>query len=206
MCTGCRPKAGPALTPNPGCIQQLAYISPMNRTDPARPQTNQSMPKVHRTHEGLVACSWTTPGWPAEVCCLSCLHPAVLESRLEPLHTPTHTFRPSGKPLSCMCTCAHRHVISCSFRTNEVSVPKAVPAITTSCCPQPRWLAGPWTPPNPPDSPMCPMQALDFYMIAAHLTPKDVLLWKRLAALSSELGFWRSAQALLVLLDLTRWM
>ena len=34
-------------------------------------------------------------------------------------------------------------------------------------------------------------RSLDFYMIAAHLTPKDVSLWRRLAALSTELGFYR---------------
>ncbi|KAK9844168.1 hypothetical protein WJX81_006772 [Elliptochloris bilobata] len=38
-----------------------------------------------------------------------------------------------------------------------------------------------------------PRKALDFYMIAAHLTPKDVTLWHRLATLSTELGFVRQA-------------
>lgn len=36
-------------------------------------------------------------------------------------------------------------------------------------------------------------KALDFYMITAHMTPKDIALWKRLAALSSEMGFMRQA-------------
>ena len=36
-----------------------------------------------------------------------------------------------------------------------------------------------------------PRRALDFFMIAAHLTPKDIPLWKRLAALSTQLGFFR---------------
>ncbi|GAX74553.1 hypothetical protein CEUSTIGMA_g2003.t1 [Chlamydomonas eustigma] len=36
-------------------------------------------------------------------------------------------------------------------------------------------------------------RSLDFYMIAAHLTPKDTILWKRLASLSTELGFYRQA-------------
>lgn len=36
-------------------------------------------------------------------------------------------------------------------------------------------------------------KALDFYMIAAHLTPKEATLWKRLASLSSDLGFFRQA-------------
>ncbi|KAG1677647.1 hypothetical protein FOA52_010429 [Chlamydomonas sp. UWO 241] len=36
-------------------------------------------------------------------------------------------------------------------------------------------------------------RALDFYMIAAHLTPKDMVLWKRLATLSTELAFYRQA-------------
>ena len=34
-------------------------------------------------------------------------------------------------------------------------------------------------------------RSLDFYMIAAHLTPKDVSLWQQLAALSTELGYYR---------------
>lgn len=38
-----------------------------------------------------------------------------------------------------------------------------------------------------------PRKALDFYMIAAHLTPKDISLWHRLATLSAELGFVRQA-------------
>ena len=38
-----------------------------------------------------------------------------------------------------------------------------------------------------------PRKALDFYMIAAHLTPKDITLWHRLATLSAELGFVRQA-------------
>ncbi|KAK9830261.1 hypothetical protein WJX72_010654 [[Myrmecia] bisecta] len=37
-----------------------------------------------------------------------------------------------------------------------------------------------------------PRKALNFYMIAVHLTPKDISLWKRLAALSTELGFLRN--------------
>ncbi|PSC75147.1 general transcription factor 3C polypeptide 3 isoform X1 [Micractinium conductrix] len=36
-------------------------------------------------------------------------------------------------------------------------------------------------------------KALDFYMIAAHLTPKDLSLWKRLAQLSTEQGLIRQA-------------
>jgi len=36
-------------------------------------------------------------------------------------------------------------------------------------------------------------RGLDFYMIAAHLTPKDLALWKRLAKLSSEQGNARQA-------------
>lgn len=38
-----------------------------------------------------------------------------------------------------------------------------------------------------------PRKALDFYMVAAHLTPKDLGLWHRLATLSTELGFVRQA-------------
>lgn len=38
-----------------------------------------------------------------------------------------------------------------------------------------------------------PRKALDFYMIAVHLTPRDVSLWRRLAALSTDLGFLRQA-------------
>ena len=38
-----------------------------------------------------------------------------------------------------------------------------------------------------------PRKALDFFMIAAHMSPKDVGQWKRLAALSTELGFFRQA-------------
>ncbi|EFJ49086.1 hypothetical protein VOLCADRAFT_90359 [Volvox carteri f. nagariensis] len=38
-----------------------------------------------------------------------------------------------------------------------------------------------------------PRKALDFFMIAAHLSPKDVALWKRLASMSTELGFYRQA-------------
>lgn len=38
-----------------------------------------------------------------------------------------------------------------------------------------------------------PRKALDFYMVAAHLTPKDLSLWHRLATLSTELGFVRQA-------------
>ena len=37
--------------------------------------------------------------------------------------------------------------------------------------------------------------ALDLFMIAAHLAPKDVSLWRRLAVLSTELGFYRRARA-----------
>ena len=36
-------------------------------------------------------------------------------------------------------------------------------------------------------------KALDFFMIAAHLTPKDLALWRRLAGLSSEQGLLRQA-------------
>ncbi|GAB4822338.1 hypothetical protein N2152v2_009384 [Parachlorella kessleri] len=36
-------------------------------------------------------------------------------------------------------------------------------------------------------------KALDFYMIAAHITPKDLGLWKRLAEMSSEQGLVRQA-------------
>ncbi len=36
-------------------------------------------------------------------------------------------------------------------------------------------------------------KALEFYMIAAHLTPKDILLWKRLARMSKEQGKYRQA-------------
>lgn len=36
-------------------------------------------------------------------------------------------------------------------------------------------------------------QALDFYMIAVHMTPSDVDLWRRLADLSTKLGFFRQA-------------
>jgi len=36
-------------------------------------------------------------------------------------------------------------------------------------------------------------QALDFYMIAVHMTPSDVDLWRRLANLSTKLGFFRQA-------------
>lgn len=36
-----------------------------------------------------------------------------------------------------------------------------------------------------------PRKALDFYMIAAHLSPKDSGLWRRLSMLSTELGFLR---------------
>lgn len=36
-------------------------------------------------------------------------------------------------------------------------------------------------------------KALDFYMIAVHLTPRDISLWRRLAALSTDLGFLRQA-------------
>ena len=38
-----------------------------------------------------------------------------------------------------------------------------------------------------------PRKALDFYMIAVHLTPRDISLWRRLAALSTDLGFLRQA-------------
>ena len=38
-----------------------------------------------------------------------------------------------------------------------------------------------------------PRKALNFYMIAAHLSPKDITLWHRLATLSTELGFVRQA-------------
>lgn len=37
------------------------------------------------------------------------------------------------------------------------------------------------------------MQSLDFYMIAAHLTPKDLSLWKRLAQMSTDQGLIRQA-------------
>lgn len=36
-----------------------------------------------------------------------------------------------------------------------------------------------------------PRKALDFYMIAAHLTPRDISLWRRLANLSTDHGFLR---------------
>ena len=36
-------------------------------------------------------------------------------------------------------------------------------------------------------------QALDFYMIAVHMAPTDVDLWRRLASLSTDLGFFRQA-------------
>ena len=36
-------------------------------------------------------------------------------------------------------------------------------------------------------------KALDFYMIAVHMTPADVDLWRRLANLSTNLGFFRQA-------------
>lgn len=36
-------------------------------------------------------------------------------------------------------------------------------------------------------------KALDFYMIAGHLPPKDVDLWRRLAAMSTQQGFTRQA-------------
>ncbi len=36
-------------------------------------------------------------------------------------------------------------------------------------------------------------KALDFYMIAVHMTPSDVDLWRRLANLSTNLGFFRQA-------------
>ena len=36
-------------------------------------------------------------------------------------------------------------------------------------------------------------KALHFYMIAAHLTPSDLPLWRRLAALSAENGLIRQA-------------
>jgi general transcription factor 3C polypeptide 3 (transcription factor C subunit 4) len=38
-----------------------------------------------------------------------------------------------------------------------------------------------------------PRKALDFYMIAAHLTSSDATLWRRLAHLSTDLGFLRQA-------------
>ena len=38
-----------------------------------------------------------------------------------------------------------------------------------------------------------PPQSLDFYMIAVHLTPKDLSLWKRLAQLSTQQGLVRQA-------------
>ncbi|GFR52663.1 hypothetical protein Agub_g15257, partial [Astrephomene gubernaculifera] len=38
-----------------------------------------------------------------------------------------------------------------------------------------------------------PRKALDFFMIAAHLSPRDLPLWKRLASMSTELGFYRQA-------------
>lgn len=36
-------------------------------------------------------------------------------------------------------------------------------------------------------------KALDFFMIAAHLTPKDLSLWKRLAAMSTDHHLVRQA-------------
>ena len=36
-------------------------------------------------------------------------------------------------------------------------------------------------------------QALDFYMIAVHMAPSDVDLWRRLASLSTKLAFYRQA-------------
>ncbi|GLI63795.1 hypothetical protein VaNZ11_006880, partial [Volvox africanus] len=38
-----------------------------------------------------------------------------------------------------------------------------------------------------------PRKALDFFMIAAHLGHKDLAFWKRLASMSTELGFYRQA-------------
>ncbi|GMH45921.1 hypothetical protein BSKO_13884 [Bryopsis sp. KO-2023] len=38
-----------------------------------------------------------------------------------------------------------------------------------------------------------PRRAIDFYMVAAHFTPKDVTLWKQLAGLSTEVGYMRQA-------------
>lgn len=38
-----------------------------------------------------------------------------------------------------------------------------------------------------------PRKALDFFMIAAHMSPKDATQWKRLAALSTDLGFFKQA-------------
>lgn len=38
-----------------------------------------------------------------------------------------------------------------------------------------------------------PRQALDFYMIAVHMAQSDVDLWRRLASLSTNLGFFRQA-------------
>ena len=40
---------------------------------------------------------------------------------------------------------------------------------------------------------LLPPQSLDFSMIAAHLTPKDIELWKRLAQLSADQGLIRQA-------------
>ncbi len=53
-------------------------------------------------------------------------------------------------------------------------------------------------------------KALEFFMIAAHLTPRDSSLWKRLALLSRELGqpkqaiycFTKGVCALIILDDL----
>ena len=38
-----------------------------------------------------------------------------------------------------------------------------------------------------------PKRALNFLMIAAHLTPKDVHQWRRLAGLSTQQGYLRQA-------------
>lgn len=38
-----------------------------------------------------------------------------------------------------------------------------------------------------------PRKALDFYMIAAHLTPRDPAMWRRLATMSTDLAFYRQA-------------
>lgn len=36
-------------------------------------------------------------------------------------------------------------------------------------------------------------RAVDFYVLAAHLQPKDIQLWKQLAAKSQQLGLFRQA-------------
>jgi hypothetical protein len=36
----------------------------------------------------------------------------------------------------------------------------------------------------------CPEKALQLYLVAAHLTPHDGALWKRLGLLSKSVGFF----------------